>query len=215
MKPVVEVWFEFASTYSYLAVSRVEAVAEASGVAIAWRPFLLGPIFRQKGWDTSPFVIDPAKGRYMWRDLERRAARRGLSFARPPIFPMNGLHAARIMTAALETPWCGAFARAVFAAQFAQGRDISDQAVLRGALEVSGADADVWIARSSTEKVRAALRARTETAAEIGVFGAPSFRVGDELFWGDDRLEDAVDWAVAHTEAWSSAGVGPARPGAQ
>ena len=192
----LDIWFEFASTYSYLTVSRAEQLLQAAGVAFEWRPFLLGPIFRDKGMDTSPFVLDPVKGAYMWRDLARRADRYGLPFTRPARFPMNGLTAARIMTAARAEPWSGAFARSVFAAQFARGEDISDPTVLTGALASSGADPAHWLGRAQQDDTKAALRDATDQARALGIFGAPSFVVGGELFWGDDRLEDAIAWAA-------------------
>ena len=191
----IEIWFEFASTYSYLTVCRAPRMIEAAGVDYVWRPFLLGPIFRDRGMETSPFVIDPLRGAYMWRDMERRAARFGLPFQRPGIFPANGLNAARLMTAATEEPWCGDFAAAVFAAQFARGEDISDIDVLRQALSSSGADPDYWVDVAAKEETKARLRETTEHAGKLGIFGAPSFVVGGEMFWGDDRLEDAIDWA--------------------
>lgn len=193
----LEIWFEFASPYSYLTVARAGPLARAAGVAHVWRPFLLGPIFRDRGMATSPFVLDPLRGAYMWRDVERRAARLGLPFRRPAVFPGNGLLAARVMTAALAEPWSGAFARAVFAAQFAEGADISDPAVLRAALAAAGADPGIWMARAGRDETRAELRAATDRARALGIFGAPSLVVGDELFWGDDRLEDALAWASA------------------
>ncbi len=192
----VEIWFDFASTYSYLTVARAEAPLADRGVPFAWRPFLLGPIFRAKGLETSPFIADPIKGAHMWRDMARRADRLGIGFARPPIFPMNSLRAARVMTAALGEPWCGGFARAVFTAQFARGEDIGTEAVLAAALSGSGVDPDPWLALAQTDASKTALRDRTDEAARRGIFGAPSFTVGDELFWGDDRLEDAIDWAA-------------------
>jgi len=198
-RPLIEIWFEFASTYSYLTVCRAEALLHDAGVDFVWRPFLLGPIFREKGMETSPFLLDPVKGEYMWRDLERRSALFDLPFQRPLAFPMNGLRAARIMTAALDEPWCGAFARGVFAAQFARGEDISDETVLREVIDNCGADADAWLLRAQGDLVKSELRALTDKARHYGIFGAPSFRVGDELFWGDDRLEDAIRWAVSGT----------------
>lgn len=191
----LEIWFEFASTYSYLTVSRAGPLLREAQVEHVWRPFLLGPIFRDRGLETSPFVIDPVKGAYMWRDMARRAERYGVPFMRPPIFPMNGLKAARIMTAALDEPWCGDFARAVFAAQFAQGADISDEGVLAGALKTSGAEAALWLERAQQDDTKTRLRKATERARTLGIFGAPSFIVDEELFWGDDRLEDAIDLA--------------------
>ncbi len=192
---ILEIWFEFASTYSYLTVSRAGPLLERAGVGYVWRPFLLGPIFREKGLETSPFVLDPVKGAYMWRDVERRAADHGLPFTRPAIFPMNGLRAARIMTAALDEPWCGAFARSVFAAQFARGADIAEEEVLRNALLASGADPERWLRLSLEDETKAALRALTDQARSRGIFGAPSFWAGGELFWGDDRLKNAIAWA--------------------
>ncbi|MEL6826072.1 MAG: 2-hydroxychromene-2-carboxylate isomerase [Pseudomonadota bacterium] len=194
----VEIWFEFASTYSYLTVSRAEAACEAAGVAFEWKPFLLGPVFQAKGLSTSPFVIDPIKGAYMWRDVARRAARFGLPFQRPDIFPANGLNAARIMTAALDQPWCGAFARAVFQAQFVRGEDISRPETLAAALRACGVEPEPWFDQAQSDAVKATLRQRTQTAQAQGLLGAPSFLVQGELFWGDDRLEDAIAWARAH-----------------
>ncbi|MES1155659.1 MAG: DsbA family protein, partial [Pseudorhodoplanes sp.] len=94
--PSLDFWFEFASTYSYPAAMRIRALADAAGVAIRWRPFLLGPIFKAQGWDNSPFNIYEMKGRYMWRDLERTCADLGLPFRRPDPFPQSGLVAARV-----------------------------------------------------------------------------------------------------------------------
>src|SRR5688572_10357256 len=98
----MEFWFEFASTYSYPAAMRVEKLASESGAPLVWRPFLLGPIFAQQGWDTSPFNIYMAKGNYMWRDLERTCEELGLAFRKPTVFPRNGLLAARIACAFSE-----------------------------------------------------------------------------------------------------------------
>lgn len=191
----LEIWFEFASTFSYLTVSRAEKLLADAKVELVWRPFLLGPIFRDRGMNTSPFILDPVKGQYMWRDMARRCEKYGLAFMRPKTFPMNGLKAARIMTAALDQPWCGAFARSVFAAQFGHGADISDDRILGGALETCGVPQEPWLHRAQLPETKDALRAATDQARSLGIFGAPSMVVGDELFWGDDRLEDAVLFA--------------------
>jgi 2-hydroxychromene-2-carboxylate isomerase len=191
----VEIWFEFASTYSYLTVSRAEKLLRHAGIELVWRPFLLGPIFRDRGMNTSPFVVDPVKGRYMWRDMARRCKKYGLPFMRPNTFPMNGLKAARIMTAALDQPWCGAFARSVFTAQFGRGDDISDDFVLGNALDTCGVPQKLWLNRAQLPETKDALRTATDQARNFGIFGAPCMVVGDELFWGDDRLEDAILFA--------------------
>lgn len=196
MSVKVEIWFEFASTYSYLGVSRAADLLQGAGLAFEWKPFLLGPVFRKKGWASSPFVLDGIKGAYMWRDMERRAARYGLPFVKPLTFPAHSLLAARVMTAVLEEAWCGDFAREVFVAQFARGEDIADPQTLTRALKRHTSDPSHWLEQAGTDRIREKLRSLTDTAETLGIFGAPSFRVGDELFWGDDRLEDAIAWAL-------------------
>ena len=194
-RPVVEFWFEFASTYSYLSVMRIERAAEAAGVDIEWKPFLLGPVFLALGWNDSPFNIYPPKGRYMWRDLERLAEKEGLPFRRPSRFPRNGLLAARVALVGVEEGWVAAFARAVMMANFAEDREIGEEAVIVEILGTLGLPAAEVITRAQADANKLALRCQTERAAELGLFGAPSFRVGEELFWGNDRLEDALAWA--------------------
>lgn len=188
----LELWYEFASTYSYLSVMRIEEVAAAAKLEVAWRPFLLGPIFRAQGWNDSPFNLYEAKGRYMWRDLSRLAAGYGLPFQKPSVFPRNGLSAARIALVAEPEGWCPDWTRAVFTAEFAHDRDIADTAVLNGLLETLGHDPGAVLARAESDANKAALRAQTERAQALGIFGAPSFVVGDELYWGNDRLGAAV-----------------------
>jgi 2-hydroxychromene-2-carboxylate isomerase len=195
--PVLEFWFEFASSYSYLAAMRVEEATRDAAVALRWRPFLLGPLFRDAGWNDSPFNLYPVKGRYMWRDMERRCALYDLEFARPAIFPQNGLSAARVACAAEAEPWLPDFVRAIYRANFAEGRDISELGTLEAALSAAGAGGMTdWIERARQEDVKLRLREATEDAVRLGIFGAPSFVVGDELFWGDDRLDDALSFAL-------------------
>jgi 2-hydroxychromene-2-carboxylate isomerase len=193
--PVLDFWFDFASTYSYPAALRIHPLASAAGIAVRYRPFLLGPIFKAQGWDTSPFTVYAAKGRNMWRDLERLCADLGLPFRRPDPFPQNSLLAAR---AALAVPgdMVGDFCREVFRAQFAQGRRIDEVATIGGILSGFGVDARAVIAAAQSDAMKAALRQQTDEAQRIGVFGAPSFLPTDgELFWGNDRLERALMWA--------------------
>lgn len=193
---VVEFWFEFASTYSYPAAMRVARLAEAAGVALRWRPFLLGPIFGAQGWNDSPFNIYPVKGKYMWRDLERICARENLPLKLPPVrFPQNGLKAARLALAGEKDGWTPDFVRAVYSANFAQQKGIADDATLADILRGIGRDPEAASAAANTAENKAALKAQTEEAIAQGIFGAPSFTVGDELFWGNDRLEDAIAWA--------------------
>lgn len=193
--PELDFWYEFASTYSYLAAMRAEALADAAGVRLRWRPFLLGPIFAAQGWKDSPFNLYPAKGRYMWRDMERLCALRGLPLRQPDPFPQNSLLAARLALAVPEESRA-ALSRAVFCAEFGEGRNIADEQVLRDSLAALDLPADAVFARAKSEGVKAALRENTEAAKGAGIFGAPAFVARDgELFWGDDRFEQALDWA--------------------
>src|SRR5438105_1895941 len=128
--PKLEFWYEFASTYSYLSAMRIDALAAAAGVAVAWKPFLLGPIFKVQGWDTSPFNLYPAKGRYMVRDLERLAADRGLAFVLPAVFPQNSLRATRLALIGLAERWGEEFCRALFRAEFGEADRIDDIATI-------------------------------------------------------------------------------------
>jgi 2-hydroxychromene-2-carboxylate isomerase len=195
MQPGLSFWFEFASTYSYLAACRIEDVARTADVAVAWRPFLLGPIFKAQGWNDSPFNIYPAKGRYMWRDMERLCARYRIPFRRPSRFPRNGLLAARVVVAGEEAGWIPAFVRAVYRANFADDADVGERAVLDGLLREVGADARAVLDAAESDAVKERLRRNTEEAGRLGIFGAPSFIAREELFWGNDRLEDALAWA--------------------
>jgi 2-hydroxychromene-2-carboxylate isomerase len=190
-------WFDFASTYSYLSAARIVPATAARGIEIAWQPFLLGPIFRAQGWDTSPFNLYPAKGRYMWRDMDREARRLSLPpVTRPRPFPQNSLLAARAALVGLEADWGAAFCRRVFDAEFAAGRSIEDPVVLSELLKEFGIQPATVLEQAGSDPIKARLRKATGTAEEIGIFGAPSFVCSDgELFWGNDRLEAALDHA--------------------
>ncbi|MBZ0140879.1 MAG: 2-hydroxychromene-2-carboxylate isomerase [Pseudorhodoplanes sp.] len=196
--PAVDFWFEFASTYSYPAAMRIEALADAQGVRLRWRPFLLGPIFKAQGWDNSPFNIYPLKGRYMWRDLARVCEDLDLPFVQPAQFPQNGLLAARVALVGLDEGWGADFIRAVYRAQFVESRIISDPAVLQAILVSLRRDARTVFDRAQSAAIKTRLRENTEEAQQIGIFGAPSTVTTDgELFWGNDRLEAALAWAKA------------------
>jgi 2-hydroxychromene-2-carboxylate isomerase len=193
--PVLQFWFEFASTYSYPAAMRIEPLAKARGVTVEWRPFLLGPIFAAQGWKDSPFNLYPVKGDYMVRDLERTCAALDLPFVLPAPFPQNSLLCARI-AAALDGALRARFAQAVYQLEFGEGRTISDPLTAAEALRRAGLDVAL-VERAEDEDVKVALRAATEEAQNLKIFGAPSFVAAEgELFWGNDRLEEALEWAV-------------------
>ena len=192
--PVLEFWFEFASTYSHIAAQRIEAVAHATGVSVAWRPFLLGPIFRKQGWNDSPFNIYPAKGVYMWKDLERQCAKHGVPFRKPSAFPRPSLLATRIALTLEGSPQRVAqFTRRVYLANFHEDVDTTNDDSVRGLLKsLAWPDADAVLAQAISTQTKERLRRRGDEAFERGIFGAPTFLLGSELYWGNDRLEDAL-----------------------
>jgi 2-hydroxychromene-2-carboxylate isomerase len=181
----LQFWFDPASTYSYVAAMRIEDACARAGVALGWKPFLLGPIFSaQLGIKDSPFNAFPVRGRYMWRDLERLCAKYNLKWQKPTVFPRHSVLAARVCCA---DP-IGDVVRAVFRANFADDVDIADPAVLS---KIVGAER---VERASSPEVKLRLRANTEEAVRLGIFGAPDFVSGGELFFGQDRLDDAIAW---------------------
>jgi 2-hydroxychromene-2-carboxylate isomerase len=211
MPSVLDFWFEFASTYSYPAAMRIAPLAREAGVTVRFRPFLLGPVFQAQGWSTSPFNLYVAKGGNMWRDLERLCADLNLSFRRPKPFPQNSLLAARVALVGLGATsaeqssreqslgaqsWGEQFCRAVFLAEFCEGLQIDDVAVLSDILARLNVEPEPVLDAARTDTNKARLRTQTEEARRLGIFGAPSFMTADgELFWGNDRLERALAWA--------------------
>jgi 2-hydroxychromene-2-carboxylate isomerase len=196
-----EFWYEFASSYSYPAAMRVEALAAERGVALVWRPFLLGPLFAGQGWRDSPFNLYPVKGRYMWRDLERICGALGLPLTRPEPFPQNSLLAARVALA-LDDALRPAFSRAVYRAEFGERRPIDASATLGALLAEIGVAPEPLLAQAIEDANKAALKAQTARAISIGLPGAPCLTTADgEVFWGNDRIEQGLDWACAHDAA--------------
>lgn len=130
------------------------------------------------------------------RDLERRCDDYALDFKRPSVFPRNGLRASWIACVASDEGWCAQPTRAVFVANFVEDREISDVGVLTEILTDLGRDAPTVIEAADAPANKARLRAQTEEAKRHGIFGAPSFTVDDELFWGNDRLGTAIAWSL-------------------
>jgi 2-hydroxychromene-2-carboxylate isomerase len=194
--PTLDFWFDFASTYSYPAAMRIRTLALDAGVAVNFRPFLLGPIFKVQGWTNSPFNLYPDKGRHMWRDLERTCADIALPFHRPDPFPQNSLLAARIALVGLGAEWGEQFCVDVFRVQFGEGRRIDDPAIMKDILTALAVPPQAVFAAAQSDTNKMRLRQQTEEAQRRGLFGAPTFTTADgELFWGNDRLERALLWA--------------------
>ena len=196
-RPVVEFWYDFASTYSYLSAMRIEATADGAGVGILWRPFLLGPIFAAQGWTRSPFTLFPDKGRYMWRDMEREAAALRIPFFRPHVFPQNSLLAARVGLLGADKAGPRP-TRVASSRRIREGREIAEPAVIQEVLDRLGLDGRALVAEAGTEAVKLRLKRTNEDAKLRGIFGAPTFVTEDgEMFWGNDHLEKAIAWALA------------------
>jgi 2-hydroxychromene-2-carboxylate isomerase len=195
-KPVLDFWFDFASVYSFLSAMRIAPLAEQTGVALKWRPFLLGPIFRAQGMKDSPFNLFPVKGQHMIRDVQRSADEIGVDFQWPDAFPQSSVLAARVSLMGFKAGWGEDFSRAVFAAEYSENRVISEKGVIAEILTRLAIPADATFASAQADAIKQELRDATAEAARRGFFGAPTFTTQDgELFWGNDRLEQALRWA--------------------
>ena len=190
--PAIEFWFDFGSNYSYLAAMRIEPEAARLGVDVLWRPFLLGPIFRSFGWDSSPFVLQKRKGQYVWLDMARQCQKFGLNWTQPTAFPRSAVLPLRVALLAAQEPWIGEYCRRMMALNFVSDRDIDSVDSVSEVLNDMALPAAQWIDRALSDANKLALRQQTEVASARGVFGAPTFFVNGEMFWGNDRLDDAL-----------------------
>lgn len=200
----IEFWFEFASNYSYLSVMRIEDEARRRGVGIAWKPFLLGPILRALGMDNSPFVLQKEKGAYVWQDMIRQCRKYGLDWTKPTTFPRASLLPTRVALLGAEQPWIGAFCRRVMKLNFVADADINRAESLAPILAALDLPAANILDQAQAEPNKTRLREQTDAARARGVFGAPTFFVGTEMFWGNDRLDDAL--LVASEQEFNSVG---------
>jgi 2-hydroxychromene-2-carboxylate isomerase len=187
--PEIACWFDFASNYSYLSVLRL---ARQHEVAVRWKPFLLGPIFQAQGWNNSPFVLQADKGDYVWQDMPRECAKYGLPWRRPSEFPRRSLLAARVALLGEQQSWMAAYCVRVMQANFVDDLDIGDSGVIATILGELGLDAAALLAAAQTDDHKARLRARGDEARALRIFGAPTFFVGADMYWGNDRLADAL-----------------------
>jgi len=197
--PEIEFWFEFGSNYSYLSVMRIEDEARRRGVRIAWKPFLLGPIFRALGFENSPFVLQKEKGAYVWQDMARQCRKYGLRWTQPSTFPRLGVLPLRVALLGAKRPWIGAFCRKVMELNWALDQDINQPEPLARILAELGLPAAAILDQAQAEPTKTLLREQTEQARVRGIFGAPTFFVGTEMFWGNDRLDDALLFAAEGT----------------
>lgn len=193
MSSVIDFWFSIGSTYSYLSVMRVDEVVQRAGLIVRWRPFDVRTIMVEM--NNIPFHTKPAKLRYMWRDVERRAGLYGLPWSTVPPYPIKHLALVnRIALSATKEGWCADYVKAAYRSWFINGHDPSVEPSLSDDLRAIGQNPEKVIARATSNEAKAALEAATSEASAIGIFGSPTFVSDDEIFWGDDRLEDAIRW---------------------
>ena len=195
-KPEIEFWFEFGSNYSYLSVMRIENEARRHGVRIVWKPFLLGPILRALGMENSPFVLQKEKGAYVWQDMARQCRKYGLRWLQPTTFPRLGVLPLRIALLGAAEPWIGAFCRRVMELNFVRDQDINQPEAMVPILKALDLPAADILVQAQAEPTKSRLRQQTDEARSRGIFGAPTFFVGREMFWGNDRLDDAFLFAA-------------------
>jgi 2-hydroxychromene-2-carboxylate isomerase len=193
--PEIEFWFEFGSNYSYPSVMRIEDEARKRGVRIVWKPFLLGPIFRALGMENSPFVLQKEKGAYVWQDMERQCRKYGLRWTKPTTFPRLGVLPLRVALLGVDKSWIGPFCGRVMELNFVLDQDINQPERIAPILTQLGLPASDILNEAQAESTKTRLREQTEEARNRGIFGAPTFFVGTEMFWGNDRLDDALLFA--------------------
>jgi 2-hydroxychromene-2-carboxylate isomerase len=183
----LEYFFDYVSPYAYLADTQLPALVARTGAELVYRPFFLGGVMQ--GAKNSPPMTVPNKGSYMLTDLGRWTRRYGVEMVFNPHFPVNTLHAMRVAAAAVAEPQFANLHAALFRANWVEGCNLADPETLARIITAAGFDAAALLARAGEQDVKDVLRRTTDEAVERGAFGAPTFFVGKEMFWGNDRLE--------------------------
>jgi 2-hydroxychromene-2-carboxylate isomerase len=195
--PWLDFFYFIGSTYTYLTVSRIAECASRAGLSVRWRPFSVRTIMTDQ--NNIPFRDKPAKSAYMWRDIERRAARHGIGFTPIPPYPVDPEELAnRVAVVASLDGWCPEYTVATYRAWFLEHKAPGDPRHLPALLAGLGQDPVATIRRANTQEIRDKYALETQAARTLGIFGSPTFVSGAEIFWGDDRLEDAIDWTQSH-----------------
>ncbi len=179
MAVTIEFFFDISSPYSYLAATQIDRLGQRAGAPVRWRPFLLGGVFKSTG--NQPPAVLPARVPYLLEDLKRWAAHYGVPFQFPSIFPMNSLHAMRALVT-LEDAAVPEAAMGLFTAYWVDNHDLTRPEVLANVL---GEEPVVLAMRP---EIKQELRQSTEEAIARGAFGAPTIFVGEQMFFGNDRL---------------------------
>jgi 2-hydroxychromene-2-carboxylate isomerase len=190
----IDFWFTMGSTYTYLTASRLPEIARATNMNFRWRPFHL--LILLKEMNHVPFADKPAKSAYMWRDIERRAAMYGIPARLPAPYPIaNSERANLVAIVGMREGWGAEYVRAAYRHWFQSGLENGSEANIAASLHEIGQEPARVRKLAESDDTKAALIAETNAARELGIFGSPTFVVDGELFWGDDRLQDALDWA--------------------
>lgn len=190
----IDFWFSLGSTYTYLTVMRLPSLEKSAGARFRWRPFYLGSIFKET--NHVPFADKPAKMAYMWRDIERRAAALGIPLSVPAPYPATQAALAnRLAHIGVRGGWGESFVRCSYRQWFQHGHLPGEEPSLSSSLREAGQDPGLALEEANDPATDKALVAETDEARRLGVFGSPTFVVGREIFWGDDRLDDAIAWS--------------------
>lgn len=189
MAEPIDFYFDFSSSYSYIGQHRLRELAELHGREVRWKPVALGAIFNALG--SAPHSPETPKGSYVWKDVERSAADIGLPYHWPKPFPFNSLMTARIFYYIGEKDEAKAiqWAQAIFDASFGQGRNCSDPSELAAIAKDLGLDGEEMLNATKQDEIKQKLKQATAEAMQKGVFGAPTFFVGGDMFWGADRID--------------------------
>jgi 2-hydroxychromene-2-carboxylate isomerase len=188
----IDFWFSIGSLYTYLSVMRIDRFEELHGIEFRWRPFSVRSIMIEM--DNIP-ARKPAKLAYMWRDIERRAAGALCDFPRRPPYPLKNFDLAnRIAVVGAAEDWCPDYVRATYARWFGLGEEAGSEPNVSAGLKEIGQDPKRVLALAESVETGRAYDQATAEAKALGIFGAPTFVTRGEVFWGDDRLEDAVRW---------------------
>lgn len=191
---MIDFWFSIGSTYTYLSVMRLAEVSARTDIEFRWRPFNVRSIMIEM--DNIPFAKKPVKAAYMWRDIERRAAMYRMAPRLPAPYPLAELERAnRVALIASREGWCEVYARESYRRWFEMGEPAGSEPNITASIEKAGREPRAILNLADGEAAKADLGAATEQAKALGIFGSPSFLVDGELFWGDDRLDDAIRWA--------------------
>jgi 2-hydroxychromene-2-carboxylate isomerase len=189
----IDFWFTMGSTYSYLSVMRLAELERSSGITFRWRPFHLLVILQEM--KHVPFADKPTKCAYMWRDIARRASMYGIPASLPAPYPCKqSIVANLIASVGMRQGWGVDFVRAAYRRWLQLGEETGSEPNISKSLQDIGLEPQPILALANTAEAGAVLMAETEIAKVLGIFGSPTFVVGRELFWGDDRLEDAISW---------------------